>query len=86
MLSNLEALAALAQLLVELRHQARGLEAPSYTVTGREGPDHAPSFRVRAEVARLGAEEATGASKRIAEQAAALSLLTRAEARGGDDQ
>ncbi|GGB41978.1 MULTISPECIES: ribonuclease III [Tistrella] len=66
--------------------QARGLEAPSYTVIGREGPDHAPSFRVRAEVARLGAEEATGASKRIAEQAAALSLLTRAEARGGDDQ
>ena len=66
--------------------QARGLEAPVYTVIGREGPDHAPSFRVRAQVARLGAEEATGASKRIAEQAAAQSLLSRAEGRGGDQK
>ncbi|WP_372006599.1 ribonuclease III [Tistrella mobilis] len=66
--------------------QARGLEAPVYTVIGREGPDHAPSFRVRALVARLGAEEATGASKRIAEQAAAQSLLSRAEGRGGDQK
>jgi ribonuclease-3 len=51
---------------------------PSYELVGRSGPDHAPSFRVRAAVAAGGrdvAAEGEGTSKRAAEQAAAEALL-----------
>lgn len=55
--------------------QARGLPTPSYTVTAQDGPAHAPHFTVRAEVKDHGNAEASGASKRAAEQAAAEKLL-----------
>ncbi len=54
--------------------QGRGLPLPAYTVLGRDGPSHAPTFRMRVEVRDSGAAEAEGSSKRIAEQAAAQLL------------
>lgn len=59
--------------------QARGLPPPTYTETGREGPDHQPVFTVEA---RLDSgETATGqaSGKRAAEQAAARALLDRVQ-------
>ena len=59
--------------------QARGQHPPAYTETAREGPDHAPVFTIRAELADGTAAEATAGSKRQAEQAAARALLDRIE-------
>ena len=55
--------------------QGRGMPPPSYSITTREGPDHAPRFTVEAGIAS--GERATGeaASKKEAEQAAARALL-----------
>jgi ribonuclease-3 len=55
--------------------QGRKLGTPSYRVSKREGPDHAPRFTV--EVAVKGHTPATGegASLRAAEQAAARALM-----------
>ena len=55
--------------------QARGMAPPDYTVTGREGPDHAPRFAVEARLET--GETATGEerSKKLAEQQAAARLL-----------
>lgn len=59
--------------------QGKGFPLPRYVLTEREGPDHAPSFRVAAEVVlgdgsvRRG--DGGGPSKRTAEQEAAGSLL-----------
>ncbi len=47
---------------------------PLYTVTQRTGPDHAPRFVVRVEVAGA-AHEAEGPSKREAERLAAAAVL-----------
>lgn len=52
-------------------------QTPSYRVLGREGPDHAPSFTVEVRVGELAPEQATGPSKRQAEQLAATALLIR---------
>lgn len=59
--------------------QARGLPPPTYTETGRSGPDHQPTFTIEARLAS--GETATGeaAGKRQAEQAAARALLARIE-------
>jgi len=57
--------------------QARGLALPAYEVTGRKGPDHAPVFTVSAKVEGETPEQAEGANKRAAEQAAAEKLLAR---------
>ena len=59
--------------------QARGLPPPTYTETGREGPDHQPLFTVEARLE--GGHAATGraSGKRAAEQAAARALLDRME-------
>jgi len=57
--------------------QGKGLPLPSYTVTERKGPDHAPLFEVRAEVAGREATLGEGASKRMAEQEAARTMLIR---------
>jgi ribonuclease III len=58
--------------------QARGLPVPSYRDVGRKGPDHAPEFEIAVHV--NGAEEISGqgASKRLAERAAAEAWLRRA--------
>lgn len=55
----------------------RSGSAPVYTLVDRSGPDHAPRFVVRAEVAGLAPEEGAGGSKREAEQDAAAKLLAR---------
>lgn len=60
--------------------QGRALGVPVYAVVERSGPDHAPEFTVEA---RIGADlvaRGTGASRRLAEQAAARILLTQVEA------
>jgi ribonuclease-3 len=57
--------------------QGRGLALPAYKVVTQDGPDHAPSFVVTVTVAGHDAAEGRGKSKRIAEQAAASTLLSR---------
>ena len=57
--------------------QARGLAAPLYAETCRAGPAHAPIFTVSVKVDGFPAAEAEGASKRVAEQAAAQAFLER---------
>lgn len=57
--------------------QGRGLEPPSYKVTDRGGPDHAPEFTVTVYVDGREAASGTGGSKRIAEQNAAEAALVR---------
>jgi ribonuclease-3 len=55
--------------------QARGLPPPEYVDVSREGPDHAPIFRVAARLADGRTAEGRAASKRAAQQAAAEALL-----------
>ncbi|WP_445500573.1 ribonuclease III [Microvirga sp. G4-2] len=57
--------------------QGRGLPPPTYTIAEQTGPDHAPKFRVMVKVKGTETEFGLGTSKRIAEQAAARSLLLR---------
>ncbi|MBF9048094.1 ribonuclease III [Rhodobacterales bacterium LSUCC0031] len=57
--------------------QARGMPPPSYREVSREGPDHAPIFRVEAQLSDGQAASAEGRVKRQAEQAAAQLLLGR---------
>lgn len=57
--------------------QQRRLPIPAYQVVGREGPDHAPAFRVRVTVRGHDPAEATGSSKQDAEKQAAIALLKR---------
>jgi ribonuclease-3 len=57
--------------------QARGLDAPLYREVGRDGPHHAPEFTMSVIVAGFEPAEAKGASKRGAEQAAALQFIAR---------
>lgn len=65
--------------------QGRGMPPPSYTITTREGPDHAPRFTVEAGIAS--GERATGeaASKKQAEQEAARALLAELGVEGAAD-
>jgi len=57
--------------------QGRGLPPPTYTIAEQTGPDHAPKFRVMVKVKGRETEFGDGPSKRVAEQAAARSLLLR---------
>jgi len=57
--------------------QGQGLVAPSYTVTNRSGPDHAPQFTIRVDVVGYASASGRGKSKREAEQMAAAALLER---------
>ena len=57
--------------------QARKLAAPLYRETTRSGPDHAPRFTVAVVVESHAEVQAQGASKRLAEQAAAAAFMTR---------
>ena len=63
--------------------QARDMQKPEYILTGREGPDHAPRFTVRAEGAGFAAS-GEGSSKAKAEKAAARALLLQLKNRSGD--
>ncbi|MEH3146901.1 MAG: ribonuclease III [Methylobacterium frigidaeris] len=57
--------------------QARALAPPTYVVTERSGPDHAPRFCIEARLAGLAPGLGVGGSKRLAEQEAARLLLIR---------
>ncbi len=57
--------------------QARGMGPPVYQEIARSGPDHAPVFRIRVELADGASAEAEAKAKRQAEQAAAKDLLGR---------
>lgn len=57
--------------------QGRRLPAPSYRLSGRSGPDHAPAFVVTVDVEGFPGARGAGASKRAAEQDAAQAFLTR---------
>ena len=54
---------------------ARGLADPRYEVVGESGPAHDKTWEVRAHVGRFVSRPATGATKRLAEGAAAQALL-----------
>lgn len=56
---------------------ARGFKLPAYEVVAREGPDHAPRFRVQLSVTGQEAVASIGASKQEAETAAAVAMLLR---------
>lgn len=56
---------------------ARGQKLPDYAVVERDGPDHAPRFRVRVSVRGADPVEAMGASKQEAQRNAAAALLQR---------
>jgi ribonuclease-3 len=58
---------------------ARGLGLPSYEVTGRSGPEHAPQFTVTVYVGDTDGSGTAG-NKRAAEQLAAEALLARLSA------
>jgi len=63
--------------------QGRGFDLPVYREVGRDGPPHAPVFRVEVMIQGGKAEIAEGPSKRAAEQTAAGTLLARLEAEHG---
>ena len=62
--------------------QGRGRPLPRYTIASREGPAHAPQFVVTVDVEGEGQANGEGASKRVAEQAAAAALLQRLDESG----
>lgn len=57
--------------------QGQGRPLPVYTVVGREGADHQPTFSVEVSVEGIEPVVGSGLSKRAAEQAAAAALLAR---------
>lgn len=57
--------------------QGLGLPTPAYSVVEQTGPDHAPQFQVMVKVKGTESGFGSGTSKRVAEQAAARSLLLR---------
>ncbi len=57
--------------------QGRRLPLPHYVEVARDGPDHAPSFTAEVRIDGVAPERGQGASKRAAEQAAALAVLRR---------
>ena len=57
--------------------QAQGLPPPTYSLTGREGPDHKPLFTIQVQLQSGEAATARAGSKREAQQIAAHSLLDR---------
>ncbi len=57
--------------------QARSLNLPNYTETGRQGPDHSPLFTIEAAIDGYPSVAGTGGSKRAAEQQAAAALLIK---------
>ncbi|MFN3224677.1 MAG: ribonuclease III [Hyphomicrobiales bacterium] len=56
---------------------AKRKATPTYTETGRDGPDHAPVFKIAVSVDGVDPLEAEGKSKRDAQQAAAMAMLVR---------
>lgn len=63
--------------LQEWAQSRKGGSAPVYRLTKREGPDHAPHFKVEVRVTDEEPAHGHGSSKREAEQAAAKAMLAR---------
>ena len=57
--------------------QGQGMSPPEYAEIAREGPDHAPVFRIEARLETGQVANAEAGSKRAAEQAAAKALLEK---------
>ncbi|MDO5612415.1 MAG: ribonuclease III [Paracoccus sp. (in: a-proteobacteria)] len=77
-LSNVAADARDAKTALQEWAQAQGMPPPVYEQTGREGPDHAPVFRITVTLADGRSADAQGAgAKRGVEQAAAAALLAQ---------
>lgn len=57
--------------------QARRLPPPRYRLIARSGPDHAPSFEMAVDIEGFESAGGAGASKRVAEQAAAAAFMAR---------
>ena len=55
--------------------QGRAMARPEYSVLAQDGSDHAPTFTVQASLPGYAPQQAQGASKKLAEQAAAEVLL-----------
>jgi ribonuclease III len=55
----------------------KGLAIPAYRTVNRAGPEHAPIFKVEVRVGTTEPVQASGKSKRLAEQAAAEAFLRR---------
>ncbi|HZD25781.1 MAG TPA: ribonuclease III [Alphaproteobacteria bacterium] len=66
-----------AKTTLQERVQAGAKAPPTYRVTGREGPDHAPHFTVEVTVKGEPPASGEGGSRREAEQAAAQAMLDR---------
>ena len=64
--------------------QARGYPTPRYQTLDREGPDHAPSFRMQVVIDGLGDWTGHGGSKQDGERAAAKAALGVLHARDKD--
>ena len=62
--------------------QGRGLPLPVYVEVAREGSDHDPHFTIEVSIKDQPPERGDGKSKRLAEQAAAASLLARLTGKG----
>ncbi|HEX6143826.1 MAG TPA: ribonuclease III [Geminicoccaceae bacterium] len=70
--------------MLQERLQGEGLPLPRYEVVKVEGPDHAPSFEVRASLQGTEVSASAAApSKRAAEQAAAARLIERLDGLNG---
>ncbi|TFL17468.1 ribonuclease III [Jannaschia formosa] len=59
--------------------QARGMAPPRYVVQDRSGPDHAPVFRIEAQLEDGRAASGEARAKRAAEQEAARALLAKVQ-------
>ena len=57
--------------------QAKGLPLPTYAVADRRGSDHLPVFTVEVAVQGFAPARAEGASRRLAEKAAAQAMIDR---------
>src|SRR5262247_667149 len=75
-----------AKSLLQEWAQGLGLELPAYVEVDRQGPDHAPRFTAEVRIKGRKPARGEGASKRAAEQAAAMALLTREGVRRGADE
>ncbi len=57
--------------------QAQGHGTPTYEISERSGPDHAPTFAISVRVGDLAVGRGEGRNRREAEQAAATAVLVR---------
>lgn len=64
--------------------QARSVSLPSYSIINQTGPDHDPVFTIEVSIDKHGAAQASGAAKRVAEQAAAQQLYSQLAGETGE--